>query len=123
MAIWWVARNGGPGTPISWAGQYRQEGYADEALDDADSSELSAFLSGTKPTVITPAAFLARFTDAERAAVRQAALDNAEIALGLTEGFAHGPIDLHNPLILPWMQELVTAGCLTQDRMTQIMTP
>lgn len=42
--IWFIHRNDGPGTSISWAGQYEQPGYADEQLDDATSTELQAFL-------------------------------------------------------------------------------
>jgi hypothetical protein len=45
VTIWWVHRNAGPGTSISWAGQYEQPGYADEQLDDAASTELQAFLN------------------------------------------------------------------------------
>jgi hypothetical protein len=43
--IWFVHRTGGQGTPINWAGQYQQPGYADEAVDDAASAELKAFLT------------------------------------------------------------------------------
>jgi hypothetical protein len=45
MAIWYVHRPAGPGTAISWAGQYQQPGYADETLDDQSSAELQAFLN------------------------------------------------------------------------------
>lgn len=45
MTIWFVHRAGGPGTPISWAGQYLQKGYAEEQLDDANSAELQGFLN------------------------------------------------------------------------------
>lgn len=45
MTIWYVHRPNGPGTPISWAGQYQQPGYATEALDDASNAELQAFLN------------------------------------------------------------------------------
>jgi len=45
MTIWWVHRPNGPGTPIAWAGQYAQPGYADEQLDDTISTELQTFLN------------------------------------------------------------------------------
>jgi hypothetical protein len=45
------------------------------------------------------------------------------MALGLTMGLARGMIDLDGPLLLPWMEALVAAGCITQDRLAQIMTP
>jgi hypothetical protein len=55
--------------------------------------------------------------------VQEAAINSAQIALGLTMGLARGVIDLNRPLLLPWMEALVVAGCITQDRLTQIMTP
>lgn len=43
-----VHRNGGPGTPISYAGPF-QAGYAEESLDDTLSAELIAFLNPEPP--------------------------------------------------------------------------
>lgn len=75
------------------------------------------------PTVISAEAFLMRFTQAEQLAVQQAAITDPIIALGLTMGLARGTIDLNGPLLGPWMQELVTAGCITETRAAVIMTP
>jgi hypothetical protein len=75
------------------------------------------------PTVISAVAFLGRFTQAEQLAVQQAAITNPVIALGLTMGLAQGTINLDGPLLGPWMQGLVGAGCITAARMTVILTP
>lgn len=119
-APWNVHRENGA---IAWAGQYAQPGYADEVLDDSSSTELQAFLAPPKPTLINPGDFLARFTPTEQGCVQQAAITNAQIALGLTMGLARGAIDLKGPLLAPWMAALVSAGCLTSQRATAIMTP
>lgn len=89
----------------------------------ATPDEIAANLASAPPTILNPADFLARFTPQEQIAVQQAAIVNAQIALGLTEGLARGSIDLHGPLLGSWMQGLVAAGCITADRMTVIMTP
>lgn len=75
-------------------------------------------------TEISAAEFLARFTDAERLAVQTAAVAQPSIALGLTMGLAVGTIRLvGDPVTAAWMASLVTAGALTPDRKTQILTP
>jgi hypothetical protein len=51
------------------------------------------------------------------------AINSTQMALGLTMGLARSTIDLNGPLLLPWMEALVAAGCITQDRVTQTMTP
>lgn len=74
-------------------------------------------------TQIQAAAFLARFTPVEQAAVQQAALANQQIALGLTMGLAQGYVDLTSPVLAAWMAALVTAGAITAARSAVIMTP
>ena len=77
-------------------------------------------------TQIQSADFLNRFTATEQAAIQQIALSSPQIALGLTMGLARGYIELDpvkGPLLRPWMQALVTAGAITQARMTEILTP
>lgn len=75
-------------------------------------------------TRIGAAEFLARFTDAERLAVQTAAAAAPAIALGLTMGLAVGTIGLVDDAVTAaWMASLVTAGALTDDRKTQILTP
>src|SRR5258708_3391229 len=84
MSIWFVHRPNGLGTPISWAGQYVQPGYADEQLDDATSAELQAFLAPArnppKPRP-TPRQWLERLSPATQLALETAALTNAQISL------------------------------------------
>jgi hypothetical protein len=53
--------------------------------------------------------------------VQEAAINSTQMALGLTMGLARGMID--GPLLSPWMEALVATGCITQDRVAQIMTP
>lgn len=75
-------------------------------------------------TKISAAAFLARFTSAEELAVQAAAQANPSIALGLTVGLAKGAINLvGDAVVTNWMQAIVSAGAITQARMTEIMTP
>ena len=76
-----------------------------------------------RPTQINPGDFLLRFTPTEQGAIQQLAITNGQIALGLTMGLARGYIDLAGPLLGPWMDALTAAGCITQDRVTQILTP
>ena len=76
------------------------------------------------PTVITSIAFLDRFTAAEQAAVQQAAAAApSTIGVGLTTGLAAGTIDLTSPVLIAWMNALVTAGAITSARETTILTP
>lgn len=73
---------------------------------------------------ISASEFLARFTDIERLAVQTAADAQPSIALGLTMGLATGTIKLTgDAAVAGWMAALVTAGALTADRKTQILTP
>lgn len=68
--------------------------------------------------------FLSRFTDVERLALQTAADTHPSIALGLTMGLATGTIRLTgDAVVAAWMAALVTAGALTADRKTQILTP
>ena len=76
-----------------------------------------------QPITITAAAFLARFTQAEQTAVQQLAITNGQIALGLTLGLAQGWITLNSPILTNWMAALVSAGAITADRSTGILTP
>lgn len=75
-------------------------------------------------TEISAAEFLARLTDTERLALQTAADAHPSIALGLTMGLATGTIRLAgDAAVSAWMAALVTAGALTADRKTQILTP
>jgi hypothetical protein len=55
--------------------------------------------------------------------MQEAAINSTQMALGLAMGLARSMIDLNGPLLLPWMEALAAVGCITQDRVTQIMTP
>jgi len=85
MAIWYVHRNGGPGTPISSAHQsHKDDGsspmpdYCPEALDDQTSAELQAFLSAASapPAPVLDAPTLAAALIAS-GGLTQAAIDSA----------------------------------------------
>lgn len=90
----------------------------------ADGNTTAALPVAAPSIEITAAAFLARFTDAERLAIQQAADATPSIALGLTMGLAIGTIRLQgDPVMAGWMAALVTAGAVTQDRATEILTP
>lgn len=50
MTVWYAHREGGK---IVFAGTYAQEVYAEEALDDATSAELRAFLNPPPPVPVS----------------------------------------------------------------------
>ena len=83
------------------------------------------------PTTITSAAFLARFTTAEQAAVQSAAAAApGTIGVGLTIGMVQGTVNLAgcpgacvNAQLKAWMDGLVSAGAITSARETAILTP
>ena len=83
------------------------------------------------PTSITSAAFLARFTAAEQAAVQAAAAAQpGTIGVGLTIGMVEGTVNLsgcptacQNTQLKTWMDGLVTAGAITSARESVILTP
>jgi hypothetical protein len=76
-----------------------------------------------KPTTISADAFFTRFTAPEQSAVWSACVTNAPLGVALTNGLAAGSIDLTSSTVSTWMQGLVTAGAITQARMTAILTP
>ena len=83
------------------------------------------------PTTITSAAFLARFTPTEQAAVQAAAAAApGTLGVGLTVGMVTGTINLagcptacQNVQLKTWMDGLVTANAITAARETAILTP
>lgn len=76
------------------------------------------------PSTISTAAFVNRFTSAEQAAIQTAAETTPSIGLGLTMGLAKGTISLvGDPVVVAWMNALVSANCITSARMTAILTP
>lgn len=75
------------------------------------------------PATIDAAAFFARFTTSEQAAVQAACDANSQLGVVLTLGLAQGFVTLTSPLLAQWMGGLVSAGALTSARVTAITTP
>lgn len=116
-----VARLDGQGNVLDYM-DWRDDTPLPANIRLATPTEIAALIPAA-PTLINPGDFLARFTPTEQGCVQQAAITNAQIALGLTMGLARGAIDLKGPLLAPWMAALVSAGCLTSQRATAITTP
>jgi hypothetical protein len=76
-----------------------------------------------KPTDIAVSAFFDRFTDAERAAIWPASVANAKLGVGLVQGLASGSVNLIGDEAKAWLDGLVTAGVITAERATEILTP
>jgi hypothetical protein len=70
---------------------------------------------------IAPLAFIARFTAAERTAIRAAAAANAELADWLDRARFAREIDLANPVTLAGLDELVAAGLISPARQAAIV--
>lgn len=96
-----------------------------EAGADHTAAISGVFMSdGTSPpTTIPSIAFFNRFTQAETAAIWQAAVASPAIGVGLMNGLAAGQIDLTSAAVKTWLDGLVTAGVLTNARETTILTP
>jgi hypothetical protein len=77
----------------------------------------------TIPTAISAIAFFTRFTGPEQLAIYAAAVANPAIGVGLTMGLAAGSVTLNSPVVVDWIALLVSAGCITPDRSTTILTP
>jgi hypothetical protein len=78
----------------------------------------------TKPnTVISASDFIARFTIPEQVAIATAAQTNASIGVWQTKLAAATTVDLTDPAVKAALDELVTAGLLTQARETAILAP
>lgn len=85
--------------------------------------------TGGVPTPYTPppvlrqiptSDFVARFTLTEQAAVWAACAANAPLGAGLTTGLANGYINLDGPTVTAWLQGLVAAGAITNDRSIEV---
>jgi hypothetical protein len=95
------------------------------ALADGAVTATPTYADIPAPTTISSAAFQARFTDPEQAAIWKAAAQDATgaIGAGLTKGLTAGTVDLTSTIVKTWMDSLVTAGAITADRETAILTP
>jgi len=95
------------------------------ALADGAVTATPTYADIPAPTTISSAAFQGRFTDAEQAAIWKAAAQDATgaIGAGLTKGLTAGTVDLTSSVVKTWMDSLVTAGAITADRETAILTP
>jgi len=95
------------------------------ALADGSVTATPTYADIPALTTISSAAFQGRFTDAEQAAIWKAAAQDATgaIGAGLTKGLTAGTVDLTSTIVKGWMDSLVTAGAITADRETAILTP
>lgn len=79
------------------------------------------------PTAISSAEFFARFTEAELIAMHTEAWTSADVAVGITLHTAATSIELapvaRSAALTSWMDQLVTAGCITSQRRAEIMRP
>lgn len=79
--------------------------------------------SPPKSTILYPLEFQARFTAQESAAIYAAAVGNAQLLGMLIQQASARYIDLTDPQTIAGVNALVSAGLLTQDRATEILTP
>jgi hypothetical protein len=77
----------------------------------------------TPSSVITSLAFHNRFTDAEQLAVATAATSNPNVFNFYLLLALAGTVDLANAIVIAGVDALSTAGVITSDRATQILTP
>jgi hypothetical protein len=75
------------------------------------------------PNLIAPLAFLERFSQSERTAIRSAAAGDDALADWLDLLRAATEIDLASERTLNGMQALVDAGLIASDRRDEILTP
>lgn len=78
---------------------------------------------GLKPTTVSAGDFYKRFLRTEAPAVFAACISNHDLGAALIQGVALGAIDLTSDAAKNFIDGLVAAGALTQDRATAILTP
>lgn len=76
-----------------------------------------------KPTTISAGDFYKRFPPAKAPAVFAACIANHDLGAALIQGVALGYVDLTSDAAKNFLGGLVTAGALTQDDATAILTP
>lgn len=126
MTTWYVHRNGGPGTPISMAGQHEQPGYADEALDDASDREILAYLAvatAIAPIAPSPRAWLERLSPTTETAIFDAARGNTAILQWLFKAAGNPTIDVTAPETITGVAALVAVGLITTAEQTALLAP
>lgn len=114
----------------------RDKAIAERDAVQADSDQKIAAITAERdaaiaalPVVpvgsISKAEFQARFTDGELGAIWAVAAKDAtgQIGAGLTRGLIAQQVDLAAPGLKLWIDALVEAGALAQDRATEILTP
>ena len=75
------------------------------------------------PTVIPAAEFLTRWQASEEIALATAMAGNPAILAGIIRSLARGTVDLTAAETTAWVAAVVTAGVLTPERATKILTP
>ena len=73
-------------------------------------------------TTYTPLEFLELFTEQEQLAVVSATLANAPVKLWYDKLLSALEVNIEDERLISGMGQLVTAGLLTQDRVTEILT-
>ena len=76
-----------------------------------------------KPSVISAAAFFARFTAAETAAIWAACQAVPALGVGLMQGLANQSINLNDSVTQAWVNGLAQANALTTTRAAVVLTP
>lgn len=121
--IWFVHREGGA---ISAAFTYEQPGYADEALDDSANAEIIAYRSSVtaiSPGQPQPYDWLNRLSAAKQSAIWAAAAGNPVILGWLFKAVARTTINLTDPTTVGGVAFFVSAGILSADDQTLLLTP
>lgn len=75
------------------------------------------------PSTISTWDFLNRLTAAEQSSVQTACSASLLLQVGLTRALAAGTVTLTSPEVIAWMGGMVTAGAITADRSTTLLTP
>jgi hypothetical protein len=122
---WFVHRNGGSGTPISSASRNLMVGYNDEALAD-DDSEIVAYLAAAQaPPYVppTPRQWLERLSPTTQLSLETAALTNAQVSLWLRKATGNPSIDVTLPETATGVAAMVSAGLLSTDEQSVLLTP
>jgi hypothetical protein len=115
VTVRYVHRPAGPGTAISYAGEF-QAGYAEEELDTATSTELAAFLTPPAAPHVPPSPreWLERLSADKQAAISAAAVANPAILLWLLKAAGTPQIDVT-------ATALVSVGVLTSADQTVLL--
>lgn len=102
--------------------------YKDGTIPGCQSAAQAALASFNPTTAVLPAplataAFIGRFTAAERAALWKSAQTDPTIGADLILIQSSPTVDLTSPVVTNWVNALTAANVLTPARSTVVMTP